>query len=151
MEFDPYQWRKAKDSDPIIDSVQRDVKRFRREHGRGGHRFRRATLKSVWHIDLIHAIVNHTDDLVWQHWYNNPVGGWQLQSWYDTRREAQAAAELPLTEISETVRVRPTGLRVEAGWAKGSFPIVVSCSSLGTAAVVQDVLGSIGCIAAIVE
>jgi len=153
VDFDAYRWQRVRsnDDDPVVDSLQRDVRRFRREHGRGGHRFRRATLKSVWHIELIHAVVNHTDDLVWQHWYNHPSRGWTLQHWYDTRREAQAAAELPLAEILDPVRARPTGLRVEAGWAKGSRPIVVSCSSPGTAAVIQDVLGSIGCIAAIVE
>jgi hypothetical protein len=150
MDFKTYSWIKAKDNDAdIVQAIRRDIRINRRERGRAGHRFRHVTLKNVWYVDLIHAVVNHTDDPVWQYWYNHPRQGWILVNWYMTRREAQAAAELPYVEpeATEDKSEGLKGLHVVADWPgrDNGYPIKVYCSSPRIAAELKDVFESIGC------
>jgi hypothetical protein len=149
MDFYSHTWIKAKDNDAdIVQAIRRDIRINRRERGRAGHRFRHSTLKNVWYVDLIHAVVNHTDDPVWQHYYNHPRDGWVLVNWHMTRREAQAAAEQPYVEQEVADRPDgPKGLYVIADWPghDNGYPIKVHCSSPQIAGELKGVFESIGC------
>lgn len=149
MTFDSLQWSKAKNSsDDIVRSIRHDVRKFRREKGRAGHRFRFATLKNIWYVDQVHAVVNHTDDPVWQYWYNDPQDGWMLVHWYSTRREAQAAAELPHPEsVKEKLVVadKSDGHYVLVAWPNKDFSMRYHCSSPYTAQETMKVWEKLGC------
>ena len=82
-----YQWTKAKTLDgDLANEIRKDIRRNRKEHGRGGHRFHYSELKNIWHVDHVHAVINHNDDPSWQHYYNDPKDGWQLVHWYGSGR-----------------------------------------------------------------
>lgn len=150
MDFDPFGWQKQKPDQEIARAIRRDIHLHRRERGRGGHRYRFATLKSLWTVDIIHAVLNHKDDPVWQRYYNHPSQGWLLVDWYMTRREAQAAAELPLPEdiLRPTPALAPEiGWHVYAGWQSSKWTMDVPCSSWETACEIDAVFAEIGCYA----
>lgn len=121
----------------------------RRERGRGAHRFRYVTLKSIWSADDIHVVLNHTDDVSWQYWYLDGKDGWNLIGWYMTRREAQAAAEMPRPVVPP--KFLKEGLYVLAGWPQEDAPVdytmKVACQSEGTANEIMAVFTHLGCVA----
>jgi hypothetical protein len=140
-----YQWTKAKDyaDDLVANSIRRDVRRYRREYGRAGHRFRFATLKNLWYVDMVHAVLSHSDDPVWQHWYNDGKEGWKLVAWYGTRREAQAAAERPIATPEDRPTSTESGLFILAGWGS-HYSMRVRCRP-ETIADIGAVFAALGC------
>lgn len=147
-EFDSLGWSREKLDGSLARSIRSSIRLRRRERGRGGHRYRFNTLKNLWAVDVIHAVVNHTDDPEWQYYYNHPSEGWLLISWHLTRREAQAAAELPLPpELVPTVASRATveGWHVLAGWKKDKFTMDVPCTSEEIAGEIEETFQVIGC------
>jgi hypothetical protein len=150
MDFRSFQWAKAKDLDgDVAEEIRHDVRRYRREKGRGGHRFRHATLKNLWHVENIHAVLNHADDPVWQYWYNHASNGWQLVGYYFTRREAQAAAERP-HPIAPIKPLAP-GRYIFAAWPDHEVTMRVRISSDYTGEQVSKVFGDLGCQTSIEE
>lgn len=146
MSFNSLEWARAKTHDvDIVHAIRHDVRKYRREKGRAGHRFRFATIKNIWYVDEIHAVINHTDDPLWQYWYNHPQDGWILVHWYTTRREAQAAAELPHPEQSVTAKPFIEGIYVRAGWDMDNYTMRVTCSSDRTAVDIQSIFRKLGC------
>lgn len=144
MDFQSFQWRKAKDTeDPVALDIRHDVRRYRREKGRGGHRFRYATLKNLWYVDQIHAVLNHSDDPVWQYWYHHPLNGWILISWHGTRREAQATAELP--HPVEVARSIAPGTYIFAAWPGQEVTMKVRVRSDWVGEQIIRVFGDLGC------
>ena len=148
MDFHSLQWSQLKHDHEVIAELRRDVRVHRRETGRAGHRFNPATLKNVWAADDVHLVLNHTDDPAWQHWHHG-AQGWYLVHWHPSRREAQAAAELPLRTVPVDVVDMVVGLRVEAGWPGRGSTMIVTCSSPATAEDVAKVYSNIGCTAVI--
>lgn len=147
MTFHSLQWTKTRtNDDDVIRLIRRDVRKFRREKGRAGHRFNHAKLKNCWHVEETHAVINHTDDPLWQYWYNHPQDGWTLVHWYSTRREAQAAAELPHPEAQAAVDRTVDGLYVKAGWSMDDYTMRVTCASRRIAEEIQGVFRKLGCV-----
>lgn len=148
MDFHSLLWRQVKHDHENVSELKRDIRTYRRETGRAGHRFNPATLKNVWSSGGVHLVINHVDDPVWQHWHHGPEG-WYLVHWHLSRREAQAAAELPLRTVPPTPPGKVSGLRVVAGWPGRAGTMVVKCSSPTTAEDVAKVYSNIGCTAVI--
>lgn len=148
MDFQALQWARLKHDHEVVAEIRRDVRTYRRETGRAGHRFNAATLKNVWSSDGVHVILNHLDDPTWQHWHLG-AEGWYLVHWYTSRREGQAAAELPLRAVSAEPIMCVTGLRVVAGWPGQGGSMIVKCSSPTIAEDIAKVYANIGCTAVI--
>lgn len=148
MDFYSLKWVQLKHDHGTIAELRRDVRTYRRENGRAGHRFNVATLKNVWSADGVHVILNHTDDPIWQHWHLG-AEGWYLVHWHTSRREGQAAAELPLRMVSADPTASVAGLRVEAGWPGRGVTMITACSAPATADDIAKVYSNIGCTAVI--
>ena len=148
-DFESLSWVKQPVDGDFARAIRKDVRLYRRERGRGGHRFSMNFIKTLWVADdSMHAVLNHIDDLVWQMFYRHPTQGWLLIHWYDTRREAQAAAE---SDHPELVSRRPTvhpGINVLANFPHRDNRMRVHCSSDYTATVVEETFVKIGCITA---
>ena len=144
MDFEIFGWKKAKTDGELARSIQLSVRMHGREAGRGGHRYRLSHLKNLWHVDDIHAVVNHTDDPSWQYW-RNTAKGWILVDWRMTRREAQALAEfpLPVEEATEPAAQRP-GWHVYAGFDL-PYTMDVPCRSELIADEIEEVFQLLGC------
>jgi hypothetical protein len=147
VDFEVLPWKKQDADGEVSKHIRRHVRLYRRERGRGGHRFRYATLKSLWSADAIHVVLNHKDDPSWQYWYNDPRQGWNLISWHLTRREAQVAAEMPHPDLTPEPKFLTEGLYVLAGWSDENYTMKVACSSEGTADQIIAVFTGIGCVA----
>jgi len=146
MAFKAFQWTHHPIDGDLARAMRRGIRARRREKGREGHRFHFDTLKNLWAADETHAVVNHSDDPSWQHWYNDPRNGWRLIGWHYTRREAQAAAERPVPEFKvKPPREAAPGIQVRAAWPHQEYTMVVSCSTDGTADTISDVFTKIGC------
>jgi hypothetical protein len=145
-EFEIFQWKKEKLDSEVPRAIRHDARLYRRERGRGGHRFRFSTLKNVWAVDEIWAVLNHKDDPIWQLWHNHGRHGWILVDWRLTRREAQALAELPLAVSADLVvpqSVRRPGWYVIAGEKEYTDTIDVACSSEEIADDIKEVFHNI--------
>lgn len=136
-------------------SIRHDVRAYRRERGRNGHRFRFQTLKTLW-VSTNHAVLNHTDDPAWQYWYCDGRQGWLLVDTFRTRREAQAVADahpVPPDLVVHGSDVRDSMIVVRAGWPDAQYPdlppkvwnIKVGCTSASTADQIISVFEHIGC------
>jgi len=149
-DFGAHHWVKSKGpDDDVAQQIRSDVRRYRREHGRGGHRFRHATLKNLWYVDQTHAVLNHTDDPVWQYWYNHPINGWVLVDWFRTRREAQAAAERPHPPVASSGKHVVDGTYVFAWWPNQDVTMRVRVRSDDIGAQIIKAFEGIGCNAAL--
>lgn len=145
-DFDALDWSKQPTDGPVSQAIRRDVRKHRRERGRGGHRFSLNYLKTVWSAsDGSHVVLNHVDDLIWQMWYRHPEQGWVLMDWLSTRREAQAAAETHQPELSDSRPDMPPGIYVLAAWPGRPSTMRVHCSSERTADDITEVFARLGC------
>ncbi len=152
-EFDLLTWTRQPADGDFAKELRHDVRMHRREKGRSGHRFNYNRLKSLWSVGGIHAVMNHQDDPTWQFWHKDALSGWNLMSWHLTRREAQAAAEQPLPDLTPKPKDKTYGLHVYAGWSgmdpfgfQRDWPsIVVPCSSEYTAGVIVKIFEDMGC------
>jgi len=146
MDFRAFQWVNLLPSHDLASAIRHDVRLRRRERGRGGHRFNYRTLKSLWSADGIHAVLNHKDDSTWQLWYDDPTLGWDMVHWYGTRREAQAAAEMPHPERKTAQSSPEHGTFVLAGWPNSTHDTMkVHCSSASIADDIMAAFTAIGC------
>jgi hypothetical protein len=150
-DFEVLPWKKQPVDGEVAKSIRKDVRTFRKERGRGGHRFRFATLKSLWSADAIHVVLNHSDDSAWQYWYNDARQGWSLISWHMTRREAQVAAEMPHPDLTPEPKFLAEGVYVLAGWPRengeADYTMKVACSTDKTADEILAVFTHLGFVA----
>lgn len=146
-DFAALEWSKQSLTGDVAKALRKDVRTYRRERGRGGHRFSYNYLKTLWAADDgLHAVCNHIDDSAWQMWYRHPTDGWIMIDWHLTRREAQAAAESKHPELVERKPKIFPGINVLAGWPDRDPTMRVHCSSEATATVVSEAFDKIGCI-----
>lgn len=150
-DFELIGWRQQPLDGDIARVMRRSIRMYRRERGRGGHRFSYLNLKSLWVTDdLAHVVLNHKDDLVWQFWWNDPLEGWLQISFHSTRREAQAAAELPRIPVVVPAEKLVPGLYVLAAWPKQDqspdYKMRVHCRSESAVEAVVEVFDKLGCI-----
>lgn len=146
-DFIALNWSKQPLTGDVSRALRKDVRTYRRERGRGDHRFSYTCLKTLWAADDgLHVVCNHIDDPAWQMWYRHPASGWIMIDWHLTRREAQAAAESKHPELVERKPKVFPGINVLAGWPDRDPTMRVHCSSEATAAAVADAFVKIGCI-----
>jgi hypothetical protein len=144
--YKPPEWEKVELDGPTAMAMRHDTRKFRREKGRAGRRFQFVRLKSLWTADGIHAVCNHLNEAEWLYFHRTALQGWLLMSWHGTRREAQAAAELPLPDLTPKPKPTTPGLHVKAGWThKRGVTMDVACHSEYTAGVVADIFDKLGC------
>jgi hypothetical protein len=156
LDFELPHWTNQPLDGDVALSIRHDVRQYRRERGRGGHRFRHSHLKSLWSVEDIHAVLNHNDDPAWQYWYHDARQGWLLVDWFSTRREAQAFVDMnPVpTIVIHGTNVDDTPIHVLAGWPDPEYPELlpkdytmrVPCRSDYTASVVIEVFEKVGCL-----
>lgn len=138
-------WKREATDGPTAYSMRHDTRKWRREKGRAGHRFSFVRLKNIWVADDIHAVCNHDDDASWLYFRRLPLKGWLLISWHRTRREAQAAADLPLPDLTPKPKPIVAGIHIKAGWNKGDYTMNIACRTEYTADVITDIFQRMGC------
>lgn len=145
-DFQALEWRKAATTDLVAQAIRKDVRSYRRERGRAGHRFSLNHVKSLWAAnDGAHAVLNHLDDEAWQMWYRHPETGWAMVSWHLTRREAQAAAENGKSAPRNSELKEPDpGLYVLAGSNPDRMTIRTHCRSEIAATDIEAVYAKLG-------
>ena len=155
-DFELTDWSNQPLDGEVAHSIRHDVRAFRRERGRGGHRFRYTHLKTLW-VSAAYAVLNHTDDQVWQLWYQDARQGWLLVDWCRTRREAQAVADanpIPKELVIHGTDARDSMITVRAGWPDPQYPdlppkvytMKVGCATPYTAEQITAVFERIGCL-----
>jgi hypothetical protein len=145
-DFTSLEWQKQPTTSYIAHAIRKDTRKYRRERGRGGHRFSLNYVKSLWAAsDGVHAVLNHIDDPAWQIWFCDPETGWALCSWHLTRREAQAVAENSLgIPLRPGTKGLGPGLYVLAGSDPGRPSIRTFCSSETSANDIEAVYVKLG-------
>lgn len=110
-------WFEQKTDSELSQAIRRDLRLYRREKGKGGHKFLFKDLLAICSDTddsdrAEHAIVTHHQDPAWQHYWRHPERGWMQQKAYATRDEAAAAVEVftpPKIHFKTAVRDPETG------------------------------------------
>lgn len=131
-------WFNHKIDGELAQTIRRDLRLYRREKGRGGHKFLFKDLLSIYSTEgdnPAHVIVTHHDDSAWQHYWRHPERGWMQQKTYDTEDEAKQAVETferPKDNFRTPVR-KPDGSSVTETYLtfkpKGSRQLKVKVST----------------------
>ena len=147
------EWDKHSVEGDFVRKLRREIHMYRREKGRAGKEFSPDDLRTVWASGSSYVVLTHNTDRAWQFWWKHPEKGWFLQSWHRLLSEAKEEAEKPrITDLPENT-AKISGLYVCAEWeGENRFaprPIIVLCSSQGTASDFLDVFQKLGYRAAI--
>ena len=139
-------WKKQPLDGEVSKGLRKGIRQYRRERGRGGHRFRYDDLKALYSVgDFI--VLTHHGDSIWQLYHRHPQNGWFLISWHFTRREAQIAALHPLPDLTPKPKKIKEGIHVLAGWDDPMVKTMrVHCSSTWTADCIEAAFQSLGCL-----
>lgn len=90
-------WFEHKVDSELSQTIRRDLRIYRREKGKGGHKFSFKDLLAIYSSEgdnPEHAVVTHHEDAAWQHYWRHPERGWMLQKSYATRDDADAAVDV---------------------------------------------------------
>lgn len=149
-------WAKQPTDADVAQALRKNVRKYRTERGRHGHRFSMKYLKTVWSAaDDLHVVLNHVDDPTWQMWYQHPDKGWTMISWHGTRREAQAAAEGQHVDRVEPIVAHKAGINLLAGWAdepyrrrrtEVDFTMRIHCQTERTVSELEEIFSRLGCL-----
>lgn len=155
-----HQWTTSPIDGEIAAGIRRDNRKYRRDKGRGGHRFRFVDLRFLWVAGTSHAILTHYTDRCWQYWWRSPSQGWMLQSWHDSLTEAKEEAdsrELPVEEPlnglsngdTSTGRRKPgvyiTGVFKDEPYRDLLPPLTIRCSTEFSQGIYSNLLRELGC------
>lgn len=141
------EWNKCPVDGDFAKRLRREIRMHRRERGRSGNRFSYSDLRALWSSGEDHAILTHTDNNLWQYWWNNPEKGWFLQSWHRLLGDAKEEAERP-RPVDLAPSEITSGLYVRAFWPDSDEkPMMVKCSSPNTASQIKEIFETIGCVA----
>lgn len=148
------EWNIEPLKDGLAKVLRRQIRIFRREKGRSGHRFRYDDLKAMFSANEEHVVVTHHEDKLWQYWRKDSEEGWKLESWHRGMHEAMREAEKPRRKPKPEPEPLP-GTYVCAVWAHddyhGSRPMMVRCQNDYTVSVIMEVFKHLGCVTEIRE
>lgn len=88
------EWIELKVEDALPREIRRELRLYRREKGKRGHKYTFTDLLAVFAVDsdpIEHVVVTHNADPAWQHYWRHETRGWMLQQSYDTQDEAYKA------------------------------------------------------------
>jgi hypothetical protein len=107
-------WFEHKKDGDLAKSIRRDLRLYRREKGKGGHRFVFKDLQEIWSTagDVPeHVLVTHYQDATWQHYWCHPERGWLQQGFYSSKDDAiQGVGEFtPPEDNFRTAARHPAG------------------------------------------
>jgi hypothetical protein len=153
-----YQWTTTPVDGEIAAAIRRDNRKYRRDKGRGGHRFRYVDLRFMWIAGTSHVILTHYADRCWQYWWRHPSEGWMLQSWHDSLSEAKDQAESLSfvgstnghTNNGDNGSRRKPGVYVTGVWKDEPYrdhlpPLTIRCSTTFTQGIYVSILKDLGC------
>lgn len=159
-----YQWTTSPIDGPVVSAIRRDNRKFRREKGRAGHRFRFIDLRFLWVAGTNHAILTHYTDRSWQYWYRHPTQGWLMESYHENLADAKMDAEVkslaepdphsPKTnadnDSDDHNGHRKPGVYVTGVWKEEPYrdhlpPLTIRCATQFSQGIYTKILKDLGC------
>jgi hypothetical protein len=144
-------WTEHKVDGDLAKQLRRELRMYRREKGKGGHKFSFKDLRAIYAPDtddVEHAIVTHNTDSAWLHFWRHQTRGWMQQQPYYSQDEAYQAVE-----AFEPYEPKPppagSHLRSDETYVVGGMPdrpgsIKVKTSSPWTTQQLNDIFHRLG-------